>query len=321
MSGEQGAVLTAPPSAPVCEGVNRLRCAVWGSPIAHSLSPVLHRAAYAVLGLHDWTYERREVDERGFDAALDGLDDAWRGLSLTMPLKGAGLRRAVTASDTARATGGANTLVRHDDGWHAHNTDVYGIRAALAEVLPPGVEPASALVVGSGATARSAVAALAEAGVQEVTFMVRGAVRPETAAQAERTGLTVAVVPWGTWPSCDIVVSTVPPSAVEGLDDFPAPAPAGSGALLDVVYGSGETALERVAEDRGWCCARGVDMLLHQATEQVRLMTGRSAPVEAMREALREALDREGGTPRRGVVGEAPPSSVPRQTPSKTPRS
>ena len=274
---------------------------------------MLHRAAYAFLGLHDWTYERREVDERGFEAALDGLDKAWRGLSLTMPLKEVGLQRAVAASETARATGGANTLVRHDDGWHAHNTDVYGIRAALAEVLPVGAELTTALIVGSGATARSAVAALAGAGVREVTFMVRGAVRPETAAQAEHTGLTVAVVPWGTWPRCDVVVSTVPPAAVAGLDAFPFPPRAGSSAVLDVVYGSGETALERAAVDRGWCRARGVDMLLHQATEQVRLMTGRSAPVEAMR----EALDRARSEARHGAAGHVHPSAR-SQAPSTT---
>lgn len=301
-------------SGAVPGGPGPRRCAVWGSPIAHSLSPVLHRAAYLALGLHDWTYERREVDERGFEAALDALDDVWRGLSLTMPLKGVALRRAVVVSDTARETGGANTLVRHDDGWHAHNTDVYGIRAALTEVLPVGVELRRALVVGSGATARSAVAALAGAGVREVTFMVRGAVRPETAAQAERTGLTVDVVPWGTWPRCDVVVSTVPPSTVDGLDTFPASARAGSGVVLDVVYGSGETALERVALNRGWRRARGVDMLLHQATEQVRLMTGRSAPVEAMR----EALDRARATPGDRAVDQRPPSSAGSQDSSTT---
>ena len=290
MSGEQGKVLTPASSVPVGGGANLLRCAVWGSPIEHSLSPVLHRAAYASLGLRDWTYDRRDVDERGFDAALHRLDATWRGLSLTMPLKEAGLRMAVAASATARATGGANTLVRHDDGWHADNTDVYGIRAALDEVLPGGADLTSALVVGSGATARSAVAALAEAGVREVTFMVRGTVRPATAAQAERTGLAVTSVPWGTWPRCDVVVSTVPPASVAGLDAFPEPRHPGSGVVLDVVYGSGETALQRAARDRGWRLAAGVDMLLHQASEQVRLMTGHPAPVGAMREALDRAL-------------------------------
>ena len=290
VSGEQGKVLTAASSVPVGPGANLLRCAVWGSPIEHSLSPVLHRAAYLSLGLTDWTYDRQDVDERSFGPTLGALDPAWRGLSLTMPLKEVGLEAAVTASDTARATGSANTLVRHDDGWHAHNTDVYGIRAALDAVLSAGTEPVrSALVIGSGATARSAVAALAGAGVREVTFMVRATARAATVAQAERAGLTVAFVPWGAFPRCDIVVSTVPPAAVDGLDAFPEPRHPGGGVVLDVVYGSGETALERVARDRGWRLAAGVDMLLHQATEQVRLMTGRSAPLEAMREALEHA--------------------------------
>ena len=101
-----------------------VRCAVWGRPIAHSLSPVLHRAAYDALGLLDWTYDRREVDEEGFAAALAALDDDWRGLSLTMPLKEAALAAAAATSSTARAAGAANTLVRERSGWTAHNTDV-----------------------------------------------------------------------------------------------------------------------------------------------------------------------------------------------------
>ena len=105
-------------------------CAVWGSPIRHSLSPVLHRAAHAALGLGDWSYDRREVDEAGFADAFAGLDETWVGLSLTMPLKEVGLRAAGTVSDIAAATGAANTLVRDVDaaaGWTAHNTDVHGI--------------------------------------------------------------------------------------------------------------------------------------------------------------------------------------------------
>ena len=100
------------------------RCAVWGSPVEHSLSPVLHRAAYDALGLDAWTYDRREVDEAGFTGALAGLDETWRGLSLTMPLKEAALAAATMSSPTARAAGGANTLVREGSGWSAHNTDV-----------------------------------------------------------------------------------------------------------------------------------------------------------------------------------------------------
>lgn len=271
------------------------RCGVWGSPIDHSLSPVLHRAAYAALGLDDWVYERREVDELGFDAALRGLDDSWRGLSLTMPLKEVALAAAVTASATARETGAVNTLVRHPDGWHGHNTDVHGIAQALRDAGCR--DPGNALLVGSGATARSAVAALARSGARAVTFMVRDRARPETVAQARASGLKVEVVTMGAWTVHDVVVSTVPPSTVPGLAAFPAADPAhGPRVVLDVVYGRGETPLQAAAVARGWTVAPGVDMLLHQATEQVELMTGRPAPLSAMREALDRALvERAGG--------------------------
>ena len=274
-------------------GVAR-HCAVWGSPIGHSLSPVLHQAAYAALALHDWSYERREVDEAGFARALAELDGSWVGLSLTMPLKEVALRAATSVTPVAAATGAANTLVREvggPTGWTAHNTDVHGLTTALR--LAGCTDPTSLLVVGSGATARSALAALT-APVGRVVLMVRDRVRPETLRQAEVAGLAVEVVGLGEWDAAsevDAVVSTVPPASVPDLDGFPA-ATLGERrpVLLDVVYGSGETPLQRAARERGWSLAEGTDMLLHQATEQVRLMTGREAPLGAMSDALRAAL-------------------------------
>ncbi|MDC5695939.1 shikimate dehydrogenase [Intrasporangium calvum] len=265
-----------------------VRCAVWGSPIAHSLSPVLHRAAYAALGLTDWTYERREVDEGSFDEAFRALDDSWRGLSLTMPLKEAALAAADQVTDTAAETGAANTLVRSDAGWTAHNTDVHGIQVALREA--GCLTPSHALLLGSGATARSAVAALAAAGTRRITFMVRDRVRPETLDQAGRAGLEVAQVSMGQWLPADVVISTVPPHVVGGLPDFPPATQTGGQVLLDVVYGSGRTPLQEAAAAAGWVIQEGTAMLLHQATEQVRLMTGRPAPLAAMRAALAAAL-------------------------------
>lgn len=263
---------------------------MWGSPIAHSLSPVLHRAAYQALGLVDWTYESREVDEAGFEAALAGLDESWRGLSLTMPLKEPALQAARRVTAVAAATGAVNTLVRESDGWSGHNTDVHGLVAALREA---GCEsPSTALVIGSGATARSAVAALAGLGVRRVVLMVRARPRPETVGQAQAAGLIVESIAMGVWPEADVVVSTVPPSAVRGIAALPAPRGGrGSGVVLDVVYGEGATPLEQAAADRGWVVQSGTEMLLHQATEQVRLMTGLPAPIQAMRAALEAALD------------------------------
>ncbi|GAA6526648.1 shikimate dehydrogenase [Intrasporangium sp. DVR] len=267
----------------------RARCAVWGSPIRHSLSPVLHRAAYAALGLRTWSYERRDVDEHGFARAFAELDESWRGLSLTMPLKEVGLAAADLVAGTAADTGAANTLVRGSEGWTAHNTDVHGIAVALREAGCGATT--HALVVGSGATARSAVAALATSGTRRITFMVRDRARSATVEQARRAGFEVDEVPMGHWRLADVVISTVPPAAIAGLDGFPRPLPGDrTRTLLDVVYGEGSTPLEGAAAAAGWTVQHGTVMLLHQATEQVRLMTGRPAPLEAMRSALEAAL-------------------------------
>lgn len=270
------------------------RCAVWGSPIDHSLSPVLHQAAYRALGLSDWSYERREVDEAGFHAAFSALGPKWRGLSLTMPLKEIAATVAKTISATARETGAVNTLVHDPDGWAGHNTDVHGIRSALAEV---GHEQSRrALIIGSGATARSALRALEECGTRSVVLMVRAAARPETMEQALRAGLDVEVVGMGEWVPADVVISTVPPGSVLALERFPE-ATSATSVLLDVVYGEGATPLQAAAAARGWAVAEATAMLLHQAALQVRLMTGREAPVAAMRAALSAALARRGAAP------------------------
>src|SRR5262249_41681718 len=117
------------------------RAAVLGSPVAHSLSPVLHRSAYAEMGLTGWSYEAVECAEDGLAGFLDGLDGDWAGLSLTMPLKRTVLKLADECSDLALAVGGANTLLLHDGRRLAENTDVYGAIKALTEAglaPPPG---------------------------------------------------------------------------------------------------------------------------------------------------------------------------------------
>jgi shikimate dehydrogenase len=283
-------VLTIPPE--------QTRCAVWGSPVAHSLSPVLHRAAHVALGLTAWSYDRGEVGAEGFAAALHALDETWRGLSLTMPLKEVALGEALEASETARRTGAANTLVRVEGGWRADNTDVHGITAALAiagcDLTSETV--AEVVVIGSGATARSAIDAVAagagdRAASRRVTLMVRDEARPETLAQARATGLVVDVARLGDWPDADVVISTVPGATALPLDTLPTADADRPRVLLDVVYGDGPTMLQRGGQHRGWTLARGVDMLLHQATGQVTLMTGQPAPLAAMAEALYAVVD------------------------------
>ena len=151
------------------------RCAVLGSPVAHSLSPVLHRAAYRALGLSGWTYEAHDVDEAGLAAFLDALDDGWRGLSLTMPLKRTVLPLLDEVDEQAARASAANTVLLHGGRRSGHNTDVPGAVGALQERRQGPLR--RAVVLGGGATAGSVVLALADLGCEDVTLMVRDPAR------------------------------------------------------------------------------------------------------------------------------------------------
>lgn len=282
VQGPPGQVLSGP------------RAAVLGSPIAHSLSPVLHQAAYDALGLSDWAFERHELGVAQLSQFLGGLDDRWRGLALTMPLKERALQLADAASETALRTGAANTLVRKGDSWDADNTDVWGVRAALTEAGISAGAGGTAVLLGSGATARSALAACSALGIDEVVFGVRSEVRPETMRQAAHAGLRASVVPLAdvaaVLADAAVIVSTLPPGGADDVADIlRAGGWAGHGVLLDVVYAGWPTPLAQVATECGLTVVPGIEMLIHQAAEQVRLMTGLEAPLAAMQAVGRAA--------------------------------
>ncbi|MEU5834092.1 shikimate dehydrogenase [Streptomyces diacarni] len=259
------------------------RAAVLGSPIAHSLSPVLHRAAYAELGLDAWTYDRYEVDEEGIADFLAGLDARWAGLSLTMPLKRAVLPLLDEVSETAASVEAVNTVVFTGEGRaFGDNTDIPGMVAALAERGISGVE--SATVLGAGATASSALAALSRVCEGEVTAYVRSEERArEMHGWGERLGVAVRTVDWARAAEglrAPLVVSTTPAGATDGLAQA---VPASGGTLFDVLYDPWPTPLAAA-----WpgTVLGGLDLLVHQAVLQVEQMTGRSpAPPAAMRAA------------------------------------
>ncbi|MGP3933981.1 shikimate dehydrogenase [Nonomuraea sp. KM88] len=271
-----------------------MRAAVLGSPIGHSLSPYLHRAAYQAMGLDGWSYEAFECDEARLPGLLAGLvpvrgrerggDDAWAGLSLTMPLKRAVLPLLDTVSEVAVEVAGANTVVFRDGLRHGDNTDVHGIKQALAEA---GVAaPGSATVLGGGATAASALAALRDLGLFQATLLVRDPARAgETAQVAERLGVSLAVETFDKLEVAtrvDLVVSTLPGGAADAFADRLARVPA----LFDVVYSPWPTRAATAVKEAGGTVVGGFAMLLHQAVRQVELMTGRTdVPVEAMRAA------------------------------------
>jgi shikimate dehydrogenase len=269
-----------------------MRAAVLGSPVSHSLSPVLHTAAYAALGLEDWRYDAHECDETGLPGFVAGLGAEWAGLSLTMPLKRVALDVAAEVSPLAAATGAANTLVLRDGRRFADNTDVAGIVAALRGAGVGG--RGRAVLLGAGGTAQAALAALRELGIGTVDVLVRSVERAgELRAAAERLGVDPAVDDALLDPSrasamiggADVLISTLPRGAADAITG------AGPGTVvLDVVYAPWPTPFAAGAAAAGARVVSGLEMLLHQAVAQVELMTGRPGPVAQMRAALDAAL-------------------------------
>jgi shikimate dehydrogenase len=268
------------------------RAAVLGSPIAHSLSPVLHGAAYRALGLADWSYTAIECVGDALPALLDSLDTGWAGLSLTMPLKRAVLPLLDTAEPLVAQVGGANTVVFTGGRRDGYNTDVPGMITALAEA---GVTDGSgALVLGAGATACAALGALAGIGASAATVAVRDpATAGEPLAVADRLGLAVTLTPFGAEPPGDgyaMLLSTVPAQAADTYAQRILTGTLVSQVVLDVVYQPWPTLIADAAARAGAVVVGGFELLLHQAARQVELMTGQDAPVEAMRTAGRAAL-------------------------------
>lgn len=259
------------------------RAGVLGSPIAHSLSPLLHRAAYAGLGL-DWAYDAYEVDEAALPGFLAALDSSWAGLSLTMPLKECVIGLLDDVDPVARGVRAVNTVLPADNGWRGVNTDIVGMVSSLRGAGLPDA-PATGLVLGAGATARSAVAALVDLGVRDVVVAAR---RPDAAqavadlaAELGASGGAASLEPDGELIARDVVVSTLPGDAAAGWAFL---APAARGVLLDASYHPWPTPLAAA-----WPTAHvasGRDMLLWQAVEQVRLMTGREPDPALMAAAL-----------------------------------
>lgn len=281
------------------------RAAVLGKPIAHSLSPVLHSAAYAALDL-DWVYGRAEVDEPELRAVVDALDAEWAGLSLTMPLKHVALDLVDVVEPLAEVVGAVNTVIVQPGPGRGllvgANTDVHGIVAALREAV--GEEqwrPRGAVVLGGGATAASTLAALAELGITDALVLVRNPARAGALQRAaHRMGVHPTVRRWtsveqAAEAACavDVTVSTLPAGAADELGHHLTANAGGRTAgrvLLDVAYDPWPSRLAEGYAAGGGSVAPGWAMLLHQAAEQVRLMTGRVAPVDAMRAALTESL-------------------------------
>ena len=260
-----------------------------GSPIAHSKSPALHTAAYAALGL-DWEYEAIEVAGHELAAFVDGLDDSWRGLSLTMPLKRAVLPLLDESDELVGRTGVANTVV-FDHGVRGFNTDVYGITEAFRS---NGVGSLGLVhILGGGATAVSAVVAVAQLGAQRVRLLLRDPSKGTILRElGSALGIEIALdvdddeVP-------DAVISTLPGGS-EHAFAFSESTRAKS-VLLDVAYDPWPSELASSWSSAGGRVISGLDMLTLQALAQVRvfvngspeaLLDDEGAVLAAMRRAV-----------------------------------
>lgn len=266
------------------------RAGVLGSPISHSLSPALYRAGFAADGLTNWEFDAIDCDAAALPGLVSNLGVEWRGLAVTMPGKAAAAEVALERSDRVALLGVANTLLRRDTGWAAENTDVDGVIGALTSA---GLDAAGAvLLIGGGGTARAVVAAIAELRWDgPLTLAGR---RPESteaiASLAESLGLhprRIGMAESEIAPvakASSLAVSTVPAGAADHLAQALAPVQA----VLDVIYHPWPTPLAAGGKP-GRVTATGLDMLLHQALRQYELVTGRRAPRDAMRQALRDA--------------------------------
>ncbi|GAB3864964.1 shikimate dehydrogenase [Nocardioides maradonensis] len=265
-----------------------MRCAVIGDPIAHSLSPVLHRAGYDALGLAGWEYDAVRVPAGGLAAFLEAVGDDVRGLSVTAPLKREALAAADGVTERARLAGGANTLVRDDIRWAADNTDLPGAVAAIRERFSGPLH--EGVVLGGGATAASTGLALIELGVERLSLAVRDpgrAAETISALMAHPAGPRVDVIHLTDARASDIVVSTIPvaaqsPELVARM--------AGTPVLFEVTYNTWPTPLAAAAAEAGDVVVSGLDLLVHQAVLQFGMFTTAPGPLEAMRAAGEAAL-------------------------------
>lgn len=259
-----------------------LRAAVLGHPISHSKSPALHNAAYAKLGI-DISYTAVDLTERTLPGFMQEIrrQEGWRGLSVTMPLKTAMLQEVDEVRGVAQVLGVVNTVAFEESGEGvrriAYNTDVAGIVDAVRNA---GAAPApSAVILGGGGTAASAVAALKLLGAGSVQLFVRDPSRVQEArAAAAGVGIDLAVRQLfdaaGPTAAADVVISTLPPRAADGLAaELSARGGRTPGVLLDVAYDPWPSMIASAWQAGGGSVVPGLEMLLYQAVEQVRLFS------------------------------------------------
>jgi shikimate dehydrogenase len=261
---------------------------VLGWPVAHSRSPAMHNAALAAVGLTRWRYQLLPAAPDLFAEIVTALAGAgFRGANVTIPHKAAALELATAPTDRARAIGAANTLTfEPGDEIVADNTDA----PALVAALPRSIAGASALVLGAGGSARAAVWALLHAGAREVRVWNRTGDRAARLCE-ELGGVALPPAPAPDLLRADVLVNCTP-LGLDGTDPFDrlpicADALSAYGCVVDFVYAAPGTRLVAAARARGVPAVDGLELLVGQGALSFERFTGRPAPVETMRAAVR----------------------------------
>lgn len=260
-----------------------MKFVVLGDPVDHSLSPVIHQAAFDALGI-DASYTARKVDAAGLSQAVDEIRyGTLTGANVTMPHKELAFEKADHVSDTALRTGAVNTLLRRDGSVHGANTDVAGIVRVWDEAGLPLDRPV--LVLGAGGAAAAAAVALAD---RELYLSAR---REGAASDlARRVRVDAASVPWGAGVPGAVVVNATP-LGMHG-EVIPSGALAAASGFFEMGYASGETPAMGAADAADLPMASGTEMLLAQAAASFRLWARREAPMAVMRTALEAEVAR-----------------------------
>ncbi len=250
----------------------------------HSLSPVMHNAAYAAAGI-DAAYV--PVPTLAFDDFLAYADAIGiEGVSVTIPFKLDALRAAARADDIATAVGAANTLRKTSAGWEATNTDVAGFLAPLDGALAGGLRGSRAAVLGAGGAARAVMVALRDRGA-DVTLHARRT-EQATAVVADVGGRVGEWPPASDW---DLLVNCTPLGGAGKRGESPLPGgPFGGRLVYDLTYGPGPTALLAEAARAGCATIDGLPMLAAQAEKQFEWWTGQRPPAGVMEAALRTRI-------------------------------
>lgn len=260
-----------------------IRGAVLGSPISHSLSPVLHRTAYEKLGVFG-RYQAIDVTSDHLGEFVSGLDESWTGLSLTMPLKEIVLKVADEVDDLAMRINSANTLVRSPKGWRALTTDVNGFSQAL---LSNGVtEFNKVIILGSGATARAA-AASCDGPNRQIMVIHRSPGREDAMRKCVQFA-NLVFADWGTeLAEADLLINATPAGVADSYAErLPVLV---HGVYFESLYNPWPTKMLA-----GWRASSGLgidglDLLVHQGIDQVELMTGKSVQRAVLAPVLRMA--------------------------------